>query len=204
MLLRLETCQTAETLPHIAAEYSGLEDVLFDAFIEDAYDGLLHLVTLTDIDTGRLAGLIFWQALEQEEVDNWTSDWRSIHAQLHPAPIEAHRKQLLPVRKYPKSMPVDLTSDQASSPDNIRPNRWLKIDLLCTDRSFRGRGVGKVLLTSALVYSAVREGKNSAMLEVAGGEENVAATGLYSKFGFQTPPEGFMKPPGMSVAGSRG
>ena len=198
MSLRLETPQTAARVPHINAELSGLEDILWDSFIEDDWEGMLHLVTLTDDTTRRLAGLIFWQALEAEQVEAWNQEWKAertltgsrASVQDVQAQVEAERaRAVVPIRRV-QSLPVT-----ASTPDDLQPRQWIKINLVSTDPAFRGCGVGKTLVASALVYSAVKEGKNSAVLEVAGGESNAAANRLYSKFGFESPPRGFFKSP---------
>eukprot|EP00756_Hemistasia_phaeocysticola_P066844 Hpha_TRINITY_DN953_c0_g1::TRINITY_DN953_c0_g1_i1::g.156209::m.156209 len=71
---------------------------------------------------------------------------------------------------------------------------WVQIELLETAPSIRGKGVGKLLLALALACAVLRDSKKSALLFIAGPgrEVNPTADGLYKKFGFVHPPEGYM------------
>ena len=71
---------------------------------------------------------------------------------------------------------------------------WVKIELLGTDRSFRGHGIGKILLGAVLAYEQRERGMTHAVLQVAGGEDNIAANRLYDSFGFELPPQGYFTP----------
>ena len=62
------------------------------------------------------------------------------------------------------------------------------IELLCTDRAYRGRGIGKLLMVAALAYSAVKDGKTAAVLTLGNGDDNAEAAGLYKKLGFEEMP----------------
>ena len=48
-----------------------------------------------------------------------------------------------------------------------------------------GLGLGQLLLAAALAYSVVRQNKQSAVLQIAGGASNTPASKLYQKFGFE-------------------
>ena len=64
---------------------------------------------------------------------------------------------------------------------------WVKIELVCTDRTVRGHGIAKLLLAAVLAYEARVRGVPHAVLSVAGGASNTAANSLYAKLGFQVP-----------------
>ncbi|CAJ1363491.1 unnamed protein product [Effrenium voratum] len=82
------------------------------------------------------------------------------------------------------------------------PEAWVLIELLCTGDAFRGRGVGKLLLVAALAYSAVKDGKQAAVLTLGRGDANLAAAELYRKLGFQQmPDELFVEPEDGAVGG---
>ena len=66
----------------------------------------------------------------------------------------------------------------------VTTSSWIKIELLGTDRAVRGEGLARLLLAMALAFATAVQGKTSALLQVAGGEDNVAASALYSSFGF--------------------
>merc|ERR1712187_577056 len=103
--------------------------------------GLL-LLTATERDTGRLVGMIFWRYLRKTDNDYWQQvniDWE---VALGPSAQGA------------------LVSGQPFT------DSWVLIELLCTDRKYRGHGVGKLLLVAALAYSAVKHQKTAAVLTV--------------------------------------
>merc|ERR1712193_177590 len=74
------------------------------------------------------------------------------------------------------------------------PDSWTLIELLCTDRSYRGHGVGKLLLVGALAYSAVKDRKTAAVLVVAETSEADVSKHLYTKLGFEEIPGDFFLP----------
>jgi GNAT superfamily N-acetyltransferase len=68
---------TGKEIPH------DVEQTLFDAFIEDDYDGQLHLSTLHDTNSkncsnegsiGPPLGLVFWREVPENEMNDWL-DW---------------------------------------------------------------------------------------------------------------------------------
>lgn len=119
------------------------------------------LLTATDVESGSLAGAVFWRDLPTDEVREWLESPRSC----------AHTREIAP-----------------------RATSWTKIELLETAPDFRGHRLGSLLLAAALAYSVVRQHKKSAVLQLAGGSNNVAGSRLYRKFGFE-PSTGVFGPP---------
>eukprot|EP00928_Gymnodinium_smaydae_P079084 TRINITY_DN63100_c0_g1_i1.p1 TRINITY_DN63100_c0_g1~~TRINITY_DN63100_c0_g1_i1.p1 ORF type:complete len:220 (-),score=28.08 TRINITY_DN63100_c0_g1_i1:9-668(-) len=146
-----------------------MEVLLLEQFIEKDYGDDLLLLTATDEASGRLVGLIFWRYMHGTDDQFWQHvkiDWA---ASIGPDASEA------------------LVSGKPIS------EAFTVIELLCTDRAYRGRGIGKLLLVAALAYSAVKDGKSAAVLTLGSGDDNVEARHLYEKLGFEQMPEDFFK-----------
>jgi len=184
MILRLETpASAAQLILFPCPEVHHLERLLLEAFVEDVYEGALQLLTCSDGVTGELVGLIFWRSIPGEEMHRWL---------VHPEYSLASDLATLSIPDQAHGSPAS----HATSRELVRPQHlpnyddWTKIELLCTDRRQRGRGIAKLLLASALAHAIVVGDKTSAILQLAGGHDNRPAERLYEKFGFQEPPLG--------------
>ncbi|CAE7404172.1 unnamed protein product [Symbiodinium natans] len=158
LFVALETPEQAARLRKQAAELDsgmgGMQEILLDQFIEKDYGDDLLLLTATEQPGGRLVGLIFWRYLHSAHDDFW----RHVLVDLGKA------EDLHPIGEQSRGAP---------------PDAWILVELLCTDDSFRKRGVGKLLLVAALAYSTVKDGKTAAVLTLGRGEANEPAVELY-------------------------
>jgi len=160
----LETPETARRLvsqvASLKSDMNGMEELLLEQFIDKDIETDLLLLTATQKATGRLVGLIFWRYLRNADDDYWKHvkvDWK---AALGP------------------------NADSALVGNRPLSSAFV-LEQLCTDRTFRGRGVGKLLLVTALAYSAVKDGKTAAVLTLGCGDDNAVARDLYEKLGFE-------------------
>jgi GNAT superfamily N-acetyltransferase len=201
-----------------------LEDAVRDAFLEDAFDGRLHLLTIRD--TSRtlkkighpIVALVFWRDLDRNEIHNWARDLEECHRGLledgpspsqTPPPLNGTPKddgdQLSLVVHSNNRLELNDSFDMSSLADVLSeetmdlaldPCNWIKIELLGTHPDHLRRGYARLLLVSVLLISLARDGKKSAVLQVAGGyEDNVAAMELYLSLGFARPPKEMFKKP---------
>eukprot|EP00566_Odontella_aurita_P019158 CAMPEP_0113591284 /NCGR_PEP_ID=MMETSP0015_2-20120614/37181_1 /TAXON_ID=2838 /ORGANISM="Odontella" /LENGTH=309 /DNA_ID=CAMNT_0000497643 /DNA_START=76 /DNA_END=1005 /DNA_ORIENTATION=- /assembly_acc=CAM_ASM_000160 len=199
-----------------------VEDALFEAFLEDDYDGKLHLTTLDDIEAGGAPiGLIFWREVPDDEMEEWldfnmistlqgsTQSQRHIGGGKSGDGILSDRRasSVLAVRQESVRW---LTQSSSRTPMQKKTARsldkpvlavddvthaWVKIELLAVRKEYWGRSYGTLLLACALL-EAYKLSNNRAVLHVAGGKSNVPAVRLYSKFGFLPVERGtvFQKP----------
>mmetsp|Transcript_39684 Transcript_39684/g.124424 ORF Transcript_39684/g.124424 Transcript_39684/m.124424 type:complete len:287 (-) Transcript_39684:170-1030(-) len=215
LTLMLETRESAKSLVPMPLEgVDELERMLLEAFVDDDYDGRLRLLTATG-PFDELLGLIFWRDVPSEEMRSW----------LHPALVDAKGCIAPPPPLQPPvaaAQPARIghadlppTSALATPGPNalaaaaappllgaaappapvVTAGSWTKIELLGTDRSVRGDGLARLLLAYALAHAAALEGKTSAVLQIAGGEQNAAASRLYEGFGFVEAPVGAFQQP---------
>mmetsp|Transcript_21881 Transcript_21881/g.62091 ORF Transcript_21881/g.62091 Transcript_21881/m.62091 type:complete len:311 (+) Transcript_21881:145-1077(+) len=161
------TLEKPETAKRLLSQAKGLSfsmhdmpSLLLEQFIEKDYGDDLLLLTATEITSGRLVGLVFWRYLRKIDDDLWE------HVQL------------------------DWTAALGPRAGRAFASSWSHIELLCTDEAYRGHGVGKLLLTAALAYSAVMDGKTASVLVLGGtgSDDNAAARELYTKMGFEEMP----------------
>ncbi|CAE7474984.1 unnamed protein product [Symbiodinium sp. CCMP2456] len=166
LVVALETPDQAARLRKQAAELDsgmgGMQEILLDQFVEKDYGDDLLLLTATEQPGGRLVGLIFWRYLHSAHDDFW-------------------RHVLVDLGKADHLQPLGRQGAPA-------PDAWILVELLCTDDSFRKRGIGKLLLVAALAYSSVKDGKTAAVLTLGHGEANEPAAELYRKLGFYPMP----------------
>eukprot|EP00929_Paragymnodinium_shiwhaense_P053392 TRINITY_DN26714_c0_g1_i1.p1 TRINITY_DN26714_c0_g1~~TRINITY_DN26714_c0_g1_i1.p1 ORF type:complete len:206 (+),score=24.79 TRINITY_DN26714_c0_g1_i1:157-774(+) len=132
LTVSLETPATAQRLKAqvetLACEITGMESLLLEQFIEKDYGDDLLLLTATEETSGRLLGLIFWRYLHGVSDEYWEHlklDWEDI---------------------------VGADANSAIVGGAPISDAFVLIELVCTDRSFRGRGIGKLLLVGALAY----------------------------------------------------
>jgi predicted GNAT family N-acyltransferase len=80
-----------------------VEQHLFDAFIDNDYDGMLHLTTLhsyisqvdgdNQLDIGPPMGLVFWREVPDQEMEEWF-DWNHVMRALdHKKNLEGHNEE---------------------------------------------------------------------------------------------------------------
>jgi len=63
---------------HLSAQ---VEESLLESFVEDDYDGKLHLTTLDRKDDGRPVGVVFWREMPEEEMRDWIH-WDNLRQRL--------------------------------------------------------------------------------------------------------------------------
>eukprot|EP00300_Choanocystis_sp_HF-7_P002039 c11604_g1_i1.p1 GENE.c11604_g1_i1~~c11604_g1_i1.p1 ORF type:complete len:257 (+),score=41.09 c11604_g1_i1:124-894(+) len=148
-----------------------LEKLIVESFVEDAYDGKLHCLTLRE-GRGTAVGILFWREIERSEMGEWMSD--SLVHQLQSA-----------TRSLEGTDPQQSFDMALGRPTEDVRDHWMKIELLCTHPAFYGRRIGTLLLAAALLHAMVHHSKHS-ILHVAGGASNVPATRLYKRFGFES------------------
>lgn len=149
----------------LSSDMHGMEVLLLQQFVEKDYGDDLLLLTASEEPSGHLVGMIFWRYLRKAEDEHWAQvniDWQ---AALGPKAGES------------------LVSGRPLA------DAFTLIELLCTDETYRGHGVGKLLLGAALAYSSVKDGRTAAVLTLGHGDENRAARDLYEKVGFEEMPE---------------
>lgn len=200
-----------------------VEDALFEAFLEDDYDGRLHLTTLDDNDSdGVPIGLIFWREVPEEEMQNWldfdalSALWSSAQVQktqqigsdsdsggdiadIRMSGLLAAREESVRWLSHSSSRALNKSSAALGQPslpvaDGLT-QAWVKIELLAVRKQYWGRRYGTLLLACALLQ-AYNLNNSRSLLHVAGGRSNVPAVRLYSKFGFLPVEQGtfFHKP----------
>jgi len=169
VIIALETRATAPSLQPLECEgKQDIERLLYDAFVEDAYDGELFVLSCRDADTRRLAGVIFWRTMTTDE-------------------IVARRAQAL-VKAYPDA--EQLEYDHAAFVEESKPlaaqKRWVKIELLATDRTLPRHDVGKTMLGAAMQFAKLRAGMSSvALRRLEEDREDSVAAHLALRFGFK-------------------
>eukprot|EP01062_Namystynia_karyoxenos_P080156 TRINITY_DN8593_c0_g1_i2.p1 TRINITY_DN8593_c0_g1~~TRINITY_DN8593_c0_g1_i2.p1 ORF type:complete len:423 (+),score=133.30 TRINITY_DN8593_c0_g1_i2:68-1270(+) len=199
LTIQLETPESARRLRPLRPErVTRLEAMLFDTFIQqdDGYERDRFLLTATVRGTRRLAGLIFWRNIHSAEMRSWLDpeiadlSEAAGRAAVAAAPGSAPAAAAAPPPPFGQRA---LVPGAVTFPV-VPLGGWVQIELVATNPSMRGQGIGKLLLALALAYAVVRSSKRSALLLVAGGGENSAAEALYRKFGFVAPPKGYVSP----------
>jgi len=136
--------------------------------LQDYGDDLL-LLTAADERSGRLLGMIFWRYLHHMDDDVWKHvnvDWAAAGG-------------------------AEGGGGGGGKPPPDFKDAWTYVELLCTDRAYRGHGIGKLLLTTALAYSTVKGGKTECVLVLGHGDQNESAKELYRRLGFEEMPGEF-------------
>jgi len=188
------------TESHVGKE---IESMILESFMDDLYEGQLHMLTLLESTSGLAVGFVLWRDVEPIEMKDWLVDPEATRSVLNST--RSQRAALLPPSSNSFSsllpVPKDNKAGFAVVPSQLRASLcqdaacgWIKIELVCTRPSWYGRGVGTMLLASCLVFAWLHQ-KQHAVLHVAGGELNVPALRLYRKFGFMAVGErSFHKP----------
>ncbi len=188
---------------------------LIDAFIEDDYDGKLHLMTLSILnqnnnataaagnDGYEIIGISFWREVDDGEMRDWFDVDRV--AKMIDKSIEQNQEQqhehesLKLVRRSSINWiqkALESTSTQNSNyisrntQESIQQltHAWVKIELIAIKQSYREHHLGHTLLGCTLAKAHERCGDH-VILHVAGGaSKNIPAAKLYQRFGFVSLP----------------
>jgi predicted GNAT family N-acyltransferase len=194
-------------------ESPDIENTLMEAFIEDDYDGRLHLMTLSmmrrDADGGdehEIIGLSFWREVPVDEMRDWF-DLNRISKMIANAAIEHKhdddfaKKRMKHIRTSSVNwiknalMSIEANQDDESINNSITTqasirqqltHAWVKIELIAIKQNYRDHHLGNILLGCTLSKAHDLYNNDHAILHVAGGgaSKNVPAAKLYSRFGF--------------------
>ena len=183
-----------------------IENTLMEAFIEDDYDGKLHLMTLSmmrDDEVEEIIGLSFWREVPADEMSDWF-DVERISKMITKSTIEHdecdneisnHAKSRM---KLVRSSSIKWIQNALASTDDIKTDTklkieelthsWVKIELVAIKQSYRAHHLGNILLGCTLVKA--QEHNKHAILHVAGGgaSKNIPAAKLYGRYGFVSVP----------------
>lgn len=187
-----------------------IENTLMEAFIEDDYDGKLHLMTLSmmrDTDTAaddeEIIGLSFWREVPAEEMGDWFDVERiskmitkSTILQECDNEISNHAKRRMElvrsssinwIQNALASADDEIETDKKTTIDKLT-HSWVKIELIAIKQSYRAHHLGNILLGCTLAKA--QEHNEHAILHVAGGgaSKNIPAAKLYGRFGFVSVP----------------
>ena len=137
-----------------------------------------------DGDEGLLDQIsVLWQALNQHHLC-LSKDFRQHYQEMT---FEKRKAALLEKAKAGK-MRVDLAVDVSSGQSvgycvsSVSKFKVGEIESIFVDETFRGFGVGDVLISKAMAWMD-REGAESKIVEVAAGNED--AFGFYARYGFR-------------------
>jgi len=176
MLMALETVSTVRGLLPLECEgKQDIERLLYDSFVEDVYDGELSVISCRDIETRRLAGVVFWRTMSLDEI--------------------VHRKVKALVEVQPDDVEA-VEYDDEEIKETYRAaaeaKLWVKVELLATDRGLPGHNIAKMVLGAAMQVSLMRSSVDIAdvglhMLE----EDCEGAVGVHLAlaFGFHEEPK---------------
>ena len=180
-----------------------IENTLMEAFIEDDYDGKLHLMTLSMIrdEVEEIIGLSFWREVPADEMGDWFDVERiskmitkSTIEHEHDNEISNHAKcRMKLVRSSSIKWIQNALSTNESKADTKAKmqqltHSWVKIELIAIKQSHRAHHLGNILLGCTLVKA--QEHNEHAILHVAGGgaSKNIPAAKLYGRYGFVSVP----------------
>ncbi|KAK1738641.1 hypothetical protein QTG54_010671 [Skeletonema marinoi] len=188
-----------------------IENTLMEAFIEDDYDGRLHLMTLSmmrrDVDDDRhdieeIIGVSFWREVPADEMGDWF-DVERISKMITKSTIEHendsdYSNDVKCRMKLVRSSSIKWIQNALASTDQDKTDTkasidqlthsWVKIELIAIKQSYRAHHLGNILLGCTLAKA--HEHNEHAILHVAGGgsKNNIPAAKLYGRFGFVTVP----------------
>jgi len=182
--LTFETASSAGDLHGLSPSFiKSLEDMVFDIFENDEPEEM-RILSVRDINTGKPVGFICWQDLSSKEI----GEWLKACSQKKPEP------KLLRDSGRKCSEPSHMLAHRtAPSAELLDQNGWIKIELMAVDSSRQGEKIGAILLAAALAFAASNH-QSHAVLQVAGGSQNVPAANLYKKFHFNFAQEHFNVP----------
>lgn len=197
-----------------------VEDSLLESFIEDDYDGALHLTTLDDSLSGRPVGFVFWREIPNEEMKDWIH-WENLRKKLtgeqqqkiiekeepleEPSDKQRKRKMRQSLRQVQNESIRWLEVASESSSNSTRQSLLRSSNLVPLMETLTHAWVKLellavhpdywkqrigTLLMACAMYQAYKRGEDHMILHVAGGKENLPALRLYDKFGFVSVPQG--------------
>ncbi len=151
------------------------EQLIWESYIERDYDDRMHLLAMKDNSSDQICGLIFWLDLTEQEMKEWVN---KNYAKRRTLVSSSDRVSSSPDSLSSLSVALeetirnDTNSDNKNTeivPKNQLQNRklvartpattsspyhgWVKIELIKTAKQYRGRGIGKLLMASALVLA---------------------------------------------------
>lgn len=184
-------------------------DTLLDAFIEDDFDGKLHLMTLSRLNQNNAAtaaddgheiiGISFWREVDDGEMRDWF-DIDRVSKMIDKSIEQSHEHEHESLKLVRRSS-INWIQKALESTDNNYISRntqestiqqlthaWVKIELIAIKQSYREHHLGHTLLGCTLAKAHARCGDH-VILHVAGGaSKNIPAAKLYQKFGFVSVP----------------
>jgi len=196
-----------------------IENTLMEAFIEDDYDGKLHLMTLSmirDADTAadeEIIGLSFWREVPAEEMGDWF-DVERISKMITKSTIQQEcdneisnhakcRMELVRsssinwIQNALTATDDEIETDKKATIEQVThsatidklTHSWVKIELIAIKQSYRAHHLGNIILGCTLAKA--EEHNQHAILHVAGGgaSKNIPAAKLYGRFGFVSVPK---------------
>jgi len=181
--LTFETASSTGDLHGLSPPFiKSLEDMVFDIFENDDPEEM-KILSVRDIQTGKPVGFICWQDLSSKEI----GEWLKAYSDKKPEP------KLLRDSGRKCSEPSHMLAHRVSPVEWLDQNGWIKIELMAVESSRQGEKIGALLLAAALAVAASRH-QSHAVLQVAGGSQNVPAIHLYQKFHFTFAQECFNMP----------
>jgi len=202
--VREETIASAQQLVKLGAidakdfieESPDVERTLIEAFIEDDFDGKLHLTTLVSTGDDEVVGISFWREVEVNEMEDWL-DLERVRNRLldetteHDDELPSQARQRLRLVRSSSARWINALMSYApltQSTAQKLTHSWVKIELIAIKQTFRSHHFGNFLLGCTLAKAHERC-QDHVVLHVAGGKsKNVAAAKLYSRFGFVSIP----------------
>ena len=181
-----------------------IENTLMEAFIEDDYDGKLHLMTLsmTNDEVEEIIGLSFWREVPADEMNDWF-DVERISKMITKSTIEHENDNEISNHakcrmKLVRSSSIKWIQNALASTNESKTDTkakiqelthsWVKVELIAIKQPYRAHHLGNILLGCTLVKA--QEHNQHAILHVAGGgaSKNIPAAKLYGRFGFVSVP----------------
>jgi len=205
---KLNALDFIETSPDI-------EGTLMEAFIEDDYEGKLHLITMR-MANEEIVGISFWREIPSDEMGEWM-DMKRIAKAIEDRNLTSsidhdHDKELshntnkrmqlvksesvnwienaLKSSHRTKDTSSNQTSVTASTLESLT-HKWIKIELVAIKQSYRAHHLGNLLLGITLDKAHASHHNEHAILHVAGGgaSNNIPAAKLYRRYGFVSVPQ---------------
>ena len=201
---KLNALDFIETSPEI-------EGTLMEAFIEDDYEGKLHLITMR-MANEEIVGISFWREIPSDEMGEWM-DMKRIAKAIedrilttsvdhdHDKDLSHNTKKRMQLVKSESVNWIEnaLKSSNTSSKHTVATSstletlthKWIKIELVAIKQTYRAHHLGNMLLGFTLAKAHALHHNDHAILHVAGGgaSKNIPAAKLYRRYGFVDVPQ---------------
>ena len=205
---KLNALDFIETSPEI-------EGTLMEAFIEDDYEGKLHLITMR-MANEEIVGISFWREIPSDEMGEWM-DMKRIAKAIEDRNLTSSvdhdhdeelshntnkRMQLVKsesVNWIENALKSSNETNDTSSNHTVATastlesltHKWIKIELVAIKQSYRAHHLGNLLLGITLEKAHASHHNEHAILHVAGGgaSKNIPAAKLYRRYGFVNVPQ---------------